>query len=362
MLQMITRIGFDTWDVAVYYTGLLPRLKLSWNCLTIFYIGDVMSNEQNDVKVKALFGKEKNPSNIMPRKLTLDSTIKFRCHPGVSCFTACCGGIKIVLTPYDILILSKRLEIPAHEFLQLYTTPTYLENTDMPGVMIKMREEDNKCPFVTPDGCTVYTDRPSACRYYPVGMADFHEAGQKDESGTEISGGDDKFFFVVKEDYCKGHEEDKEWTVREWRADQGVDVRDEMNRDWLRLVMRRKSHGKQATLSEQGKRMFFMASTDLATFRRFIFESSFLDTYVVDPELVEKIKEDDIEMLHFSYRYLASSLFGVQDEGFKIKEERIQAKVSTMKQEQDQSVLQAVRQYEALKADIDDLTPGGKKK
>jgi Fe-S-cluster containining protein len=257
-----------------------------------------MSNDQNDAKEKALFGKNRNPSNILPQKLTLESKIKFRCHPGVSCFTACCGGIKIVLTPYDILILTKRLGISAPEFLHLYTVPTYLEQTDMPGVMIKMREEDNKCPFVTPEGCTVYSDRPSACRYYPVGMADFHEGGQKDEKGNQIIGGDDKFYFVVKEDYCKGHYEDKEWTVEEWRADQGVDVRDEMNREWLRIVMRRKSHGRQATLSEQGKRMFFMASTDLAHFRRFIFESSFLDTYIVDSETIEKIREDDVELMH----------------------------------------------------------------
>lgn len=316
-----------------------------------------MNDNQLSVKEKTLFGKDKNPSNILPKKLTLSSKIQFRCHPGVSCFTECCGGIKIVLTPYDILILTRRLGIPAHDFLHLYTRPTYLEQTDMPGVMIKMREEDNKCPFVTPEGCTVYSDRPSACRYYPVGMADFHEASTKDETGEEVSGVDDKFYFVVKEDYCKGHYEEKVWTVAEWRADQGVDVRDDMNREWLRLIMRRKSHGKQASLSEQAKRMFFMASTDLGTFRRFIFESSFLSTYDVDPALLEKIREDDVELMHFSFRYLASSLFGVKDPGFAIKQEKIQAKVSTMKQKQDDSVLQAIRQYEALKADIDELKP-----
>ncbi len=312
-------------------------------------------------KEKTLFGKENNPSNIIPERLTLDSKIKFRCHPGVSCFTACCGGIKIVLTPYDILMLTKRLDITPSELLTQYTSPTYLEKTDLPGVMIKMREEDNKCPFVTPDGCTVYTDRPSACRYYPVGMADFHEGGTKGADGQEIQGEDDKFFFVVKEDYCKGHEEDKTWTVQEWREDQGIDVRDDMNREWLRIVMRRKSHGHQATMSEQAQRMFFMTSTDLQSFRRFIFESSFLDTYVVDEELIEKIKEDDLELMHFSFKYLASSLFGVQFDEMKIKEEKIQAKVSEMKQDQDNSVLQAVRQYEALKEDIDAMNPEKKK-
>lgn len=295
-----------------------------------------------------LFGKEKNPSSIEPKKLTLDSHIKFRCHPGVRCFTACCGGIKIILTPYDILQLTKRLGIPAHEFLHTYTLPTYLEKTDMPGVMIKLREDDNKCPFVTPEGCTVYTDRPTACRYYPVGMADFHEGGSRDADGIENTAQEEKFFFTVKEDHCKGFEEDKEWTVREWREDQGVDVRDEMNKDWLRLVMRRKSFGLQATLSEQAKRMFFMASTDLATFRRFIFESSFLDTYVLDEETIKKLKEDDVELMLFSFKYLAATLFGAQ--ALEIREDKIKEKVAMMKKQQDESVMRSVKEYEELKA------------
>ena len=307
-----------------------------------------MSNEDNKVKEKMLFGKEKNPSSIEPKKLTLDSHIKFRCHPGVSCFTACCGGIKIVLTPYDILQLTKRLGIPAHEFLHQYTLPTYLEKTDMPGVMIKLREDDNKCPFVTPEGCTVYTDRPTACRYYPVGMADFHEGGSRDADGKENTAAEEKFFFTVREDHCKGFEEDKEWTVREWREDQGVDVRDEMNKEWLRLVMRRKSFGLQATLSEQAKRMFFMASTDLATFRRFIFESSFLDTYVLDDETIQKIKEDDVELMLFSFKYLAATLFGA--EALDMNEEKVKEKVAQMKVEQDEAVLKSVKDYEELKA------------
>lgn len=308
-----------------------------------------MSNEGNNAKAKTIFGKEKNPSSIEPKKLTLDSPLKFRCHPGVRCFTACCGGIKIVLTPYDILQLTNRLGIPAHEFLHKFTMPTYLEKTDMPGVMIKLREEDNKCPFVTPEGCTVYTDRPTACRYYPVGMADFHEGGSRDSDGNEVQSAEEKFFFTVREDHCKGFEEDKKWTIREWREDQGVDVRDEMNKEWLRLVMRRKSYGLQATLSEPAKRMFFMASTDLATFRKFIFESSFLDTYELDQETIDKIREDDVELMLFSFKYLAATLFGAQT--LNIKGEKIKAKVAQMKDQQEAAVTQSVKDYEDLKAE-----------
>lgn len=309
-----------------------------------------MSNEGKSAKEKTIFGKEKNPSSIEPKKLTLDSPLKFRCHPGVRCFTACCGGIKIVLTPYDILQLIKRLDIPAHEFLHQYTLPTYLEKTDMPGVMIKLREEDNKCPFVTPEGCTVYTDRPTACRYYPVGMADFHEGGTRDADGNENVSQEEKFFFTVREDHCKGFEEDKEWTIREWRADQGVDVRDEMNKEWLRLVMRRKSFGIQATLSEQAKRMFFMASTDIATFRKFIFESSFLDTYELDEETIEKLKTDDVELMLFSFTYLAATLFGAK--ALTIKEGKLKEKMEQMKKQQDETVLQSIKDYEDMKVEI----------
>ncbi len=305
-----------------------------------------MSEHNMSGKEKTLFGKGLNPSNILPQKLTLESKIKFRCYPGVECFTACCGGIKIILTPYDILMLKKRLEIPAHEFLEKYTTPVYLEQTDMPGVALKLREDDNKCPFVTPEGCTVYTDRPSACRYYPVGMADFHEGQGSMGAGADHKD-EEKFFFIVKEDHCKGFLEDKEWTVAEWRADQGVDVRDEMNKDWLRLVMRRKSYGHQAALSEQAKRMFFMASTDLDHFRRFILESSFLDTYIIDDETLEKLKNDDVELMLFSFKYLANALFGA--EGLSIRQDKIEEKVAEIKQRQDDSVSQSISDYKEIK-------------
>ena len=298
------------------------------------------SNEKASFhKEKTLFGKEKNPSNILPTKYTLDSKIQFRCHPGISCFTECCGNIKIVLTPYDILQLRKRLGLEAAEFLHVYTEPTYLEKTDFPGVTIKLTEE-GRCPFIKSktEGCMIYTDRPSACRYYPVGMANFHEGAQEGQTAEE-------FYFVVKEAHCKGFEEDKTWTIREWREDQGVDVRDRMNKGWMEIVMRRKSFGYQATLSEQAKRMFFMASTDTDQFRSFIFNSSFLKTYDVDQETLDRIKDDDDELLLFSYKILASMLFGTED--VKVKPDVLKAKVESIKKDQQETGKTMVERAEA---------------
>ncbi len=296
---------------------------------------------QDSARKSEFAGQDKNPSHILPHKLTMDSKIRFHCHPGVSCFTECCGHINIILTPFDIIGLRKRIGIDSDEFLLRYTKPVYIQKTDMPGVQIHLTKE-GRCPFVTEEGCLIYSDRPSACRYYPVGMADFHE-GTQEEQDTE------KFFFLVKEDYCKGHEEDKVWTIREWLADQELEKRDELNKGWMELVMRRKSFGYQATLSEQAQKMFFMATTNMEQFRDFIFNSSFLHTYVVAEETLEKIKEDDIALLQFSYLYLASSLFGTND--LKIREQKVKERTREMAAKRGNAEENAKKVYDELQRD-----------
>ncbi|MBU0728451.1 MAG: YkgJ family cysteine cluster protein [Proteobacteria bacterium] len=299
----------------------------------------------NTSTAKNLFGYEKNPSNILPKKYTLDSKIKFRCYPGISCFTACCGNIKIILTPFDILRIRREINLSAQEFLLRFTRPVHLEKTDLPGVELNL-DEDGRCPFVTPEGCTIYSVRPTTCRYYPVGMANFHEGKKENQTAEE-------FYFLVKEPHCKGHEEEKEWTIREWRKDQGVDISDEMNKDWMEIIMRRKSFGLQATMSEEGKKIFFMVSTDLDRFRDLIFNSSFLDTYEVDQATLDQIKKDDKALLKFSYRFLNSTLFGAQD--LKIKEEKIKAKSEEIKIHQSTAEKRAEETYKELKAERDKM-------
>jgi Fe-S-cluster containining protein len=306
-----------------------------------------MSNaKNNEIKThKSLFGTDTNPSNIVPSKLFLDSNIKFRCHPKVSCFTACCGNINIILTPYDILRIRKALNLPASEFLLRFTTPVFLEKTDMPGVKLHL-DENGRCPFVTDAGCTIYAHRPTTCRYYPVGMSFFHEAA--DEGGAS-----EEFYFLVKEDHCKGHEEEQIMTIREWRKDQGIDESDAMNKEWMELVMRRKSFGLQATLSEPAQKIFFMASTDLDKFRDFVLSDSFRDTYELEPAIIAEIETDDVALMKFSFKYLASALFGTQD--LRIKEEKIKAKSAEMNKTRGSAEKRGEEAYMALLKDKEAL-------
>jgi len=55
--------------------------------------------------------------HVEPVRLSLDTKFKFRCHKGIGCFTKCCSNIDIMLTPYDIVRLKRRLGISSGEFL-----------------------------------------------------------------------------------------------------------------------------------------------------------------------------------------------------------------------------------------------------
>ena len=207
-------------------------------------------------------------ADIVPERLGSDSRFIFKCHKGVKCFTKCCRGINIILTPYDVIRMKNRLGLSSEEFLTLYTTPQLLEKTDLPVVTLKLLDDDlSSCPFVRDDGCIIYQDRPTTCRYYPLGVASLSHKEEVDEEG---------FYFFVNEPHCLGFEEEHQWTVKEWRKDQGVDIHDEINSDWTDLVVRKRSFPPDIKLNEESKKMFFLVSYNVDKFREFVFNSTFL--------------------------------------------------------------------------------------
>ena len=245
-------------------------------------------------------------ANIEPVRLGPDSKFQFKCHKGVKCFNQCCRDINIILTPYDIIKLKTRLGLSSEEFLALYTEPHILEKTDMPVVTLKLLNEDESdsdrkaCPFVREDGCLVYEDRPTTCRYYPLGVASLSHKEDSDE---------DEFYFFVHESHCLGFEEEKNWTVSQWRRDQGVDVHDQINAEWTDLLVRKRSFPPNMQLTDQTKKMFFLVSYNIDKFRDFVFESSFLNRYSIDGATLEKIKADEIDLLKFGLKWLKWLLF-----------------------------------------------------
>ncbi len=226
-------------------------------------------------------------------------TFRFRCGKDVPCFNECCAKLRLILTPYDILRLKHRLRMSSGRFLEQYTETVFEEQCRFPMVKLRMTSgESGACPFVSPDGCTVYEDRPVACRIYPLGRA---------YSIVEGRGAQEKFF-IVREPHCLGFREDRQWNLKDWMRHEGVDAYNAVNDPWAEIVTSNRSlRGGNPTQKHQ---MFFMASYNLDAFRKFVFHSKFLDVFHVAPAVKETIRQDDRALLRFAWGWLKFSLFG----------------------------------------------------
>jgi len=136
-----------------------------------------------------------------------EGRFRFACHRNVPCFTDCCRDLRLLLTPYDIIRMKKRLRITSREFLDAYTLSDFDQKMGLPVVFLKMNDDEKKaCPFVSPEVCGIYEDRPGACRVYPLGRA--AQKGGSEEAAREQ-------YFMVKENHCLGFNEEKVWEVKE---------------------------------------------------------------------------------------------------------------------------------------------------
>lgn len=237
-------------------------------------------------------------------RLGPDDTFKFSCHPGVSCFNHCCHDVNIFLSPYDVLRIRKRLGMGSAEFLQEHTLMPVQKDMKTPVVVLKMKDDEEKtCPFLKESGCGVYADRPWPCRMYPLGLA-----AQKD---TADGWRGDRFYFLLEEEGCQGFEEPREWTVRDWLDDQGIDEFDDWGEAFKELTLHQYFEDGN-TLSPEKMQMLFTACYNLDKFREFVFDSTLLDRFEVDEDFVEQMRRDDEALLRFAFLWLRFSLFGEQ--------------------------------------------------
>ena len=234
------------------------------------------------------------------RQLASGESFCFRCHSGLSCFGDCCADVNILLTPVDVLRLARRLQMTTGQFLDTHTLMPITKDLHLPVVLLRMgNDPERRCPFVSNQGCTVYQDRPWACRMYPLGMGlPPARAGVTPEP----------VYFVFEEDFCHGRSDTASWTVQTWRADQGLDDRDALEAGFQEIV----SHpwfigGRQ--LDPRRMDMFFTACYDLDTFRGLVLSPAFLRRFELEDGLEEQLEEEDEALLRFAFRWLRFALF-----------------------------------------------------
>lgn len=244
-----------------------------------------------------------SPSPIEPVELNLDSEVQFDCFRGISCFNECCRSIDITLTPYDIVRLKRRFDLDSREFVGRYTTPFPMDYHEMPGLKMNTKPGTTECVFLSDDGCTVYEDRPAACRYYALG-----NMGVRKKDASEV----ENVFFIVKEPHCRGHEQARKLTVREYRQEQGIERYDEMNHEWRDIVLKKRSSGPTVGRpSDRSLQLFDMCSYDVDSFREFMQSPGFQEVFDIPKPELERLLDDEDELLLFAFRFLKQVLFGI---------------------------------------------------
>lgn len=234
-------------------------------------------------------------------RLSKSDSFCFDCHDRLECFTRCCADVNIALTPYDVLRLKRRLGISSQDFIESYVLLSpHAVNQMLATAYLRMSQDEAKrCPFVSDKGCTVYEDRPWACRMYPIGIA----SGCTTDSQEQTD-----FYFVLRDRICHGLNEAKTQTVAEWMENQKTGDHDAANEEFKAVSLHRFLR-KGYALEPQHRQMFFMACYNLDRFREFVFGSSFLQKFDVEPDLVEALRTDDEQLLRFAFRWIRFALF-----------------------------------------------------
>jgi len=217
------------------------------------------------------------------RKLGFDDRFRFSCYRGIKCFNMCCSDLNLFLTPYDIIRIKNSLSASSTEFLEKYTKWHVGPETGLPVVVLKMF--NGRCPFVSEEGCRIYRDRPGACRLYPL---------------VRMKSKNEEYYYILIEDFCAGLNEEKEWTVREWIDDQGVEKYNEMNDVFMELVLGIYASGKK--LSDEEMQRFYLACYDIDRFRESIKKD------IIPFDVDERILMDDEKLMKTGIQWLKQNL------------------------------------------------------
>ena len=232
--------------------------------------------------------------------ILLQDTFCFSCTPDVPCFNECCRDLNQFLTPYDILRLKRHLKLTSAQFLARYTSRHIGPETGLPVVTLKpIAQEGLACPFVTPKGCSVYKNRPSSCRTYPLMRA----VAQSRETGAMT-----ERFMLLKEPHCQGFKKSKIQTVQQWIDEQEIADYNRIN-DKLMHIISLKNRLVPGPLDIKSGHIFNTALYDLDNFRKQITNNGLLDNFHLDSSLLDKALEDDVALLEVGMSWIKQILF-----------------------------------------------------
>jgi Fe-S-cluster containining protein len=235
------------------------------------------------------------------RLIPLDPSAPFRfsCSPEAVCFNECCRDLNQALTPYDVLRLKRKLGISSQRFLQQYTRRHAGPGSGLPVVtLIPGDPQQFTCPFVSPEGCRVYPDRPSSCRMYPV-----VRILRRSRDSAQVL----EEYRLLREPHCRGFDATRRQTVHEWMFNQGLREYNAEN-DRLLEVIRLKARFNSKSLPPSLSDQVYTALYDLDRFRQRLCGESLAHISELDPDGREAALKDESALLRLGLEWVKQLL------------------------------------------------------
>ncbi len=231
------------------------------------------------------------------RAVVGDESFRFHCHPAVSCYLTCCHKVEMYLYPYDVLKLKNRLGMDSASFMRSHVRVSEGSHPYFPAVMLNMADEDGyPCPFLKSTGCSVYKDRPSACRTYPL-----ERAVQCSPETRTLK----EHYSVTHHSYCRGHDEKRSYTVTGWERDQLLAEYNLLNDLWAEVDAFFATNPWQGEgVAGPSQQLAFMVCYNIDEFRSYLNRHNLLADFCLSKQERRRIKRDDTELLKFGFRWL----------------------------------------------------------
>ncbi|MEK6201026.1 MAG: YkgJ family cysteine cluster protein [Desulfobulbaceae bacterium] len=228
---------------------------------------------------------------LLPRnvsRIEREEPFHFSCHPGIVCFTDCCRQLELALTPYDVLRLKKACGIRSETFLDRYVIIEQEEDETFPRFYLSMVDDGRaSCVFVADSGCTVYQNRPGACRAYPMGRAVIRQADNAM----------DDFFVLLQESHCHGFREQQGQDAATYSKEQGLLIYNRFN-DAMAVLLQHEQIRQGKQFAEQQREQFILALYNLDQFRTLLFAGQIPGATTLDGTSREGLADDEALLLY----------------------------------------------------------------